>query len=369
MRAGRAVSMMLLAVLLGSFSGVAAKAESASAFSAADAMRSVAENLVRPGYGRLAISAEQLAERMQALCATPSEAAHNAAKVAFAATAIDWGRMEFFRSGPVMAENRVERMLFFPDRKGTGLKQVQALIEGGAANDSTSVPDAAALAKRSVALQGLGALDYVLAGAGSEALSTAAPRRCAIGVSIAKAIATIPAELAAEWAAGGETERLWRSPGVDSPFARDQREATNLLLGTIIHGLEAVRDLRLLPVLGQDGAPDKPKSGLFWRSGLTMAMVTANLEAARDMFERSGLATALPADEANLAATVRFAFRQSINTAKALNGPLEAVLAAPAKREKLAYLALSVKQLITHLDAEFAPAAGLAAGFSFGDGD
>jgi uncharacterized protein len=48
----------------------------------------------------------------------------------------------------VVEENRLERILFFPDRKGTGLKQVQATL---AASDETAT-DVAALSGKSVAM-------------------------------------------------------------------------------------------------------------------------------------------------------------------------------------------------------------------------
>ncbi len=72
-------------------------------------------------------------------------------------------------------------MLFWPDRKGTGLKQVQAAL---ASKDPTAA-DAAQLAGKSVAMQGLGALEFVLYGTGSEELATAGESyRCAYGAAI-----------------------------------------------------------------------------------------------------------------------------------------------------------------------------------------
>jgi uncharacterized protein len=359
------LSMTLAVAALCSIIGHPASSGQAPALSATVAMRSVAESHVRPGYATLRDQSQALSGAMETLCAAPSTEAWSAAKSAFAATATSWGRIEFFRLGPVMAENRVERMLFFPDRKGTGLKQVQALIAEAAA----PLPDAADLSTRSVALQGLGGLEFVLSGTGSDELPKGAPRRCAIGLAMANSVAAIAAELTDAWGPGSETERQWLDRGQGNTFARTDKEATNLLLGTVIHGLEAVRDLRLKPVLGKDGAADRPKSALFWRSGLTMPMAIANLEGARDLFERAMLSSAVPPEKANIAAMVRFAFRQSIMTAQALDGPIEAALANPETRDRLAYLALSVDQLIGLLDREFAPAAGLATGFSFGDGD
>ncbi|MGL4405009.1 MAG: imelysin family protein, partial [Notoacmeibacter sp.] len=316
--------------------GIPAKAQ--DTFDASLAMQSVAENYVRPSYETLQQATANLKTSVEALCSMPTDDGLRTAKQEFAIVGAAWAKIEFFRSGPVMAENRVERILFFPDRKGTGLKQVQALI----ADEATAVPDPAQLADRSVAVQGLGALEFVLFGTGSEQLAVGAPHRCALGVSIAGNLNVIAIDLVSAWAKGGDTKTRWSTPGQNNPFARSDLEATNLLLGTIIHGLEAVRDLRLQPILGKNGAADKPKAALFWRSGLTLKMVIANLEGARDLFQAANLSAALPKEQTNLANTISFAFRQSIKTAQALDRPIETLLVEPITREKLAYLSLTV---------------------------
>ena len=66
---------------------------------------------------------------------------------------------------------------------------------------------------------------------------------------------------------------------------------------------------------------------------------------------------------------MRFEFEQSIKTAKKLDMPVANLLSNPDKREKLKYLKLTLGFLLDRLNKEFAPAAGLVAGFSFGDGD
>ena len=101
---------------------------------------------------------------------------------AFRPTTDAWSYAEIIRFGPITEQNRLERMLFWPDRKGIGLKQVQATL---AAKDATAA-DPAQLPAKSVAMQGLGALEFVLFGTGAEALATAGdPYRCRYGAAIA----------------------------------------------------------------------------------------------------------------------------------------------------------------------------------------
>ena len=80
--------------------------------------------------------------------------------------------------------------LFWPDRKGIALRQVQAIL---AKQDATAT-DPATLKTKSVAVQGLGALEYVLFGTGAEAL--ALPEgdfRCDYGNAITSAVSDVAA--------------------------------------------------------------------------------------------------------------------------------------------------------------------------------
>ena len=104
-------------------------------------------------------------------------------------------------------------MLFWPDRKGIGLKQVQAAL---AAKDPTAA-DAAQLAGKSVAMQGLGALEFVLFGTGAETLAgTGDAYRCAYGAAIAANLDGIAAELDD---CLGSARRLCRGLGATGPPA------------------------------------------------------------------------------------------------------------------------------------------------------
>ena len=101
-------------------------------------------------------------------------------------------------------------MLFWPDRKGIGLKQVQAAL----ADKDATAADPATLAGKSVAMQGLGALEFVLFGTGAETLAaTGDAYRCAYGAAIAGNLETIAAELDDAWQAPDGFAALWAESG------------------------------------------------------------------------------------------------------------------------------------------------------------
>ena len=145
-------------------------------------MARAVDGFIRPGYRHFTEEAATMEESMAMLCEAPSTESLLNAQSTFGDLVEAWSRIEIVRVGPVLDDNRFERILFYPDRKGTGLRQVQAALASG---DATAA-DARQLASKSVAMQGLGALEFVLFGTGSETLTgTEGNYRCQYGTAIA----------------------------------------------------------------------------------------------------------------------------------------------------------------------------------------
>jgi len=322
---------------------------------------------IRPGYAAVNVAAEELETSVTALCSTPSDENLDAAQSAFRAAVDRWARIEWLRLGPVMSENRLERILFFPDRKGTGRKQVQAAI----ASKDENVTEVGTLAGQSVAMQGLGALEFILFGTGSDALvEPEASHRCAFARAAATNLVNLSGEIIAGWQDDTELVPMFLKPAAGNPLFRTEKEALNLLLGQMIHGLEAIRDTRINAFLNKENpAHDRPKSALFWRAGMTLPSIRADLEGLEALFNESGIEIVSKAGAPRLADTIRFEFRQAIRTAQGLEAPVSDLLSDQQTRDKLVYLDYAIKIIVGRLDQEFAQAGGLAVGFSFGDGD
>ncbi|MBC7284058.1 imelysin family protein [Hoeflea sp.] len=322
---------------------------------------------VRPHYADFSQAASGLQASFVDLCGAPSEEALTASRKAFRDAAYQWSRIEWLRLGAVMSDNRLERILFFPDRKGTGRKQVQAAL----ATKDDSVTDAASLAGKSVAMQGLGALEFILFGTGSEDLAQGeASHRCRFGQAAATNITTIAGKLIAGWQPGSDFLPIFLKPGPSNPLFRDDREGLSVLLGQMIHGLEAIRDTRIGAFLDTENpSHDRAKSALYWRSEMTLPSISAGISGLEALFNQSGIEVVAQDMAPRLGDTIRFEFNQAIATADSLDAPIERLLADPQTREKLVYLAYAVKIIIGRLDQEFAQAGGLDVGFSFGDGD
>lgn len=349
-------------------SAVPAHAQSAPALPpAAPIIAEVVGGFIVPGYAAFRRETTSLAASLTTLCASPSQGGVEAARQAFGATTSAWGRVETIRFGPVTEQNRLERVLFWPDRKGTGLRQVQAAL----ADEDPTASDPARLAGKSVAMQGLGALEFVLYGTGNEVLAEqAGSYRCAYGRAISQNLDTIAAALETEWARPDGFAAQWMSPGPANPLYRDDAEALGELLDTFITGLEIVRDVRLGGFLGETEADDKPRQAVFWRSAGTVGSLEANMAGLKALFDVSGLGSTLPSDSGWIPGSIDFEFNNAMNAAKAAAGaPVADLLADPQRRGKLAYFGVVTSSLSELFGMRLSAAFGLTAGFSSLDGD
>lgn len=321
---------------------------------------------VMPAYGAFQTASAELSGDMDALCAEPSLEKLAAARSAFASLVTAWSEAEIIRFGPVTEENRLERILFWPDRKSTGLKQVQRAL---AEKDATAT-DPATLKEKSVAMQGLGALEFILFGTGSESLAEPGEDyRCSYGRAIAGNVQDMASAVVAGWQDPAGISAQWANPGPDNPLFRTDDEAVTELFDIFIHGLEMVRDVRINGFLGEKADGDRPRQAIFWRSGATTGSITANLRGMRKLFEASQLAGLLPPDSAWIADSIGFEFDNAESALEVADGPAAEILADPARREKLAYARLVTSSLSELFGVRLAGALGLTAGFSSLDGD
>ena len=324
-----------------------------------------ASGFVIPAYAAFHAGTTGMREDMQALCADPTPEKLAAVQSGFVALAGVWSQVEIVRFGPVTEENRLDRILFWPDRKSIGLKQVQAALAG---KDATAT-DAAQLAGKSVAMQGLGALEFVLFGTGYEALkSPGDPYRCAYGLAIAQNLDGMAKAIADAWQAPDGIAKIWTNPRPDNPLYRTDDEALTELFDVFVHGLEMLRDVRLNGFLGSSANDDKPKQAIFWRSGATIISLGGNLDGMKKLFDASQLGSLLPSESAWIADSIDFEFNTSDRMIGHTAAPITAVLAGE-QRGGLPAFRLITSHLSELFGVNMAGALGLSAGFSSLDGD
>lgn len=333
---------------------------------ATDIIEASVNGYINLAYRAFTKSAGEMDDRLVALCATPSQASLDAARDGFRNAADTFSYVELVRFGPITKENRLERLLFWPDRKGIGLKQVQAAI----AEKDEDATDADKLSAKSVAMQGFGALEFVLFGTGSDDLSSAAgDYRCRFGEAIASNIAGMAGDVEAEWADPNGFAKDWAHPGPGSSY-QTGTEAVTELLEVFVNGLELVRDVRTNGFLGEKPDGDRPKQAIYWRSQGTANSLEMNMKGLRALFDASTLGDKLPEESRWIAQSIDFQLGEAANAAKAATGvPIDQALADPAKRGKLDYYRIVTSGLSDLFAKRLAGEFGLTAGFSSLDGD
>lgn len=329
-------------------------------------MEKAVDGFIRPGYHRFRDASAALETDLRALCAAPSADALDVARGAFDDTVAAWSTIEIVRVGPVIEANRFERILFYPDRKSTGLKQVQAIL----AKPDESATSVETLKDKSVAMQGLGALEFVLFGTGSDGLVEEKEGfRCRYGAAIAGNLVRLGGELADAWDKPDGIQDAWKHPGPDNPEFRDGREAITALLGILVHGAEAIRDQRIETFYKGEENNTFPKQAIYWRSGNTFTAIHGNIEGLRSLMKESGMVDLLNDDSRSIVSSIDFVSKSLVRVADDINPDVEAAVSDPAERAKLDFLLLNSKDLILRLNNDYGGAIGLAAGFSFSDGD
>lgn len=362
--AGLVVSLLPLTVS-------AQEADTAPAATLPDAevtkvMTAAVDGFIRPGYDAFHQSAEKMTAAMKTLCETPSAANYGAAQTAFRDAVVSWAHIEVVRVGPVIEQNRFERILFYPDRKSTGLKQVQAVLSKS--DETAADPDT--LGTKSVATQGFGALEYLLFGTGSETLASEKNGfRCRYGAAVAGNIANVAKELSDIWDAPDGIQKAWEQPGPDNPAFRTGGEAMTTLLGILVHGAEAVRDQRVETFYKGADKAKFPKQALFWRSENTWPAVKGNLEGLSALLETSGMVNLLQEKDRPVVTEIQSKLKSMIDLSGTITPDLEKAVSDETERRKLDTLLADGKDVITKLNDGYGGAIGLSSGFSFADGD
>ena len=328
-------------------------------------LKAAVNGFIQPGYERLRQQAELMRSAAADLRGSPSEQALGDARTAFGALVEAWSRIEIVRFGPVIADNRMERIYFYPDRRGIALRQVQGLL----AKPDPDVLDPEKLAIKSVALQGLGTLEYLLFGTGAETLASGDDYRSGFAESVAARIEATAEELVAAWEAPDGIAARLADPQPAYPDFRTVEEGLRELLGIFIHSTEFVADVRVAPFVGDNAESAKPKLAAFWRSGLTGRSLGANFDGLEHLFDVTAMAELLPPDIRLEASSVKFEFNNARRALATPTLPLPDAAADPVQRGALQYLLIVTRSIRRLFTDRMAAGLGLTAGFSALDGD
>jgi predicted lipoprotein len=373
--AGRILKPMLTAGMLMLAVGNAA-AQDAHGFDHEGLPKQVLEQHIRPLHADLADKADKLRLTLTAACQSRGADDGNAIKTAFRDLVLAWSRTEHLRFGPVTDRNRFERVMYWPDRQRIGERQVSQILS----KREPTATSAAELGKRSVAVQGLTALEVVLYGqGGSTILSETAEARfaCGYATAIATGISAIAKEIVSEWADGASFTALWLEPGEQNPVYKASSDRTIELLKAYRVGIYNARDMKLLPSLGLKRIARRgqlaPKSRPpFELSALSLASMIANLEGVLDLYVKGGLAEQLAVRESETARLTKLDLESAIEAMRAIEPFGPAAFHDQAIMDRLALVRDPLSFALSEGGLALAEIAGMGAlvlGFLDDDGD
>ena len=280
---GRGAAAYVLAPLLVCSTTVLAQAEADHAAIAEASL----EQYIRPGYAHLAESTEALNQSVAALCAKPSAAAlKDARSLRRHGGSLEHGRAHPLRSGGRGASLRPHLLLAGPQRPRRPPGARGARQRG---RDAELKPRRSA---KSVALQGLPALEYLLYGDDADTLAKGGGKLLPLPLRQ-------NCRRQRRWHGQGHRFRLagrralrqgLSRAGPDNAAYHTEKEVTLELFKTFVTGIETVRDQKMAKALGAKSEEARPQLAPFWRSDLSFANMADNLQSARDLFKKGGFA-------------------------------------------------------------------------------
>ena len=324
----------------------------------------ILDGFIKPALTTLVTKSAMLEQNLSSFCKTPASDGLEHTKQAFQGVALAFGRVEILRFGPLIEKNRFERLYFWPDRRSRALKRVQrALTE----RDPT-VLKAEQLREKSVALHGLGGLEFLLYGTGADTITTDS-FRCQFAHAIAGTLHNTAIELNTVWTKEGGYGSLLITPSANNAAYRSSKEIGSEVHNVLKNGVEALRLLKLGSVLGENQQKAKPKRAPLWRSNLTIPLLIANLQALLDFQQMSGLLTDLSDEHAWTDNATRFEYENALKRLREIDLTISDAVRDEDLYNKLTYVQLVMGNLLATYTEDVGPALGLQAGFNALDGD
>lgn len=275
----------LLFILAFGTSGLAGDAPSRTAM-----VQSVLDKNVMPHIQALKESANALPQAVGGLCAGDKPAAHDAFVGAFRRVAEAYASVDFLRFGPMLEGGRRERLFYWPDPRGFLARQLRLVL----LNKDQAVLQPGMLAKQSVAVQGLPALE-VLATDKNAPLGPGEPARyrCELAHAIAVNVATVAGEIADGWERPGGWKDKMLKPGPDNDTYKNADEPASEFVKALLTGLSLTGDLQMKPQFDKKIRLTPPLSKL----GLQKAYYAANVNSLKQLYDALNLEGFLGADK------------------------------------------------------------------------
>jgi predicted lipoprotein len=342
----------------------AARAEAPGEDARRMAVRRTVERHILPGLSRFAAATQAFAAATQAVREAPAEETVARARAAWIAASLAFQEIRHLRFGPMDSFDHGFRISIFPDTRNATGRELLDLLR---AADPASLTDQAFRRGR-VAGQGLPAAERLLFDQdAARLLQPDQDFRRLLLAAIGRNLAGIADEMQREWSAG-DPSFARQLEGVPGGVFRDAGEGLLTLFKSLHGGIEFLAERQLARPLGGSAQEARPRSAEAWRSGQSMPLAVASLQALAGL-QAEALAPLLQAADPALAAEAGHLMDTALRQARAVTPGLEAAVTTPQGRASVEEVVRSLGLLRRLLTERAAPAIGLQAGFNAMDGD
>jgi uncharacterized protein len=348
------ITLSVLALVACAASGAAADRPSHLAI-----VQQAIDKHIIPHIDALKEASARLPDAVDTMCRTGSPAAKEDLSSRFRNTVKAYAGVDFLRFGPLLEGGRRERLSFWPDPRGFVSRQLRLIL----VNKDEAVVQPGAIAKQSVAVQGLSALEALMTDK-EFPLGPGEPShyRCELAEAIAANVASVVDEIADGWEKPGGWKDKMLHPGPANDTYRSPEESASELVKALLTGLSLTADLQLKPQV-------KPNLKLvppFQNSGLQKAYYASSVESLRSLYDALELEDYLTSDKDWIKNWVGGAWR-AIESSDGIGGRSHAAQRndTPLLREVFDKMN-GLRKLII---GEMSVAAGLTVGFNELDGD
>lgn len=312
-------------------------------------------------------------------------------------TALQWSATQAFSGGPVSEPYRYWRIQFWPDKKDLVLQKFRPLLQS--APGTVSTPEE--LAQKSIALQGLGALEFLLFDQRFSRTEARDERWCNLLMATAFNLKQESEQTHQKWLA---EKALWLYyDEEDDPQIQFNNKISTFFLGALV-ALDVAKGRKLgEPLRLEQGklTENSPNIYLFeyWRSGTSLKSIRAMLLSLQQNYLiEGGLRTYLLAKEGQFSGTVlasaqlndkavnrpdaealdasiKAQFESAIALSDALIKSVDTSEAGFAQavngsgREQFYALYIKIRELLLSFKSDYTTIKGIKVGFNSNDGD
>ncbi|MCA8878956.1 MAG: imelysin family protein [Rhodobacteraceae bacterium] len=314
-----------------------------------DALRQRALGVLADQFGAFRDATAGLADAAGSYCDGDADLA--TVQDRFAAAWLAWAPLDSYQFGPIQTRGAALSVEFWPDEKNFVGRALREMLK----QPPEVQADPAFVAQNSAAAQGLPALELLLYSDAAE---------CPAIVGISGYLAGLASELYDDWFAPGGWADLANAAGPENPVYLSSAEFTKTLYTAINYGLDRVEEVRIARPLGtyEQSFPTRAEA---WRSGLTNAIIGAQIDGISVLLEQGFDGAIPPADLASVMTVVA----ETGDRLDAVGMPIGEAVKDPMTRFRVESLESKVEQLKTEVASEIGPALGVDTGFSAADGD